>query len=306
MSNLLFIFISILSPIFIQIAIGFALRKKFDLSVETLTKIQMYILIPGLLFYNIYVSSLSGAEILMVVGYTVLLFLLLMFISWGIAKSLKFNRGKEKAFINSVVLRNQGNFGIPLIALVFTGVQSDYAMSLHMMGLLATNLLMNTVGLYNASSGAYSPKEALKNIFKLPMIYVIVLAFFFKGLHISLPSFVLSTTEIIGGGLVPVALMTLGVQLAATKVNFKDMSIYVSNALKLVVSPLLAWVLTLILGIDGVMAQVLIIGAAVPSAVNGVLLAIEFKGDATYASETVFMSTLFSSITVAVVVNLVM
>lgn len=58
MSNLIFIFINILSPIFIQIGLGFLIRKKFELSVQTLTKVQMYILIPGLLFYSIYTSSL--------------------------------------------------------------------------------------------------------------------------------------------------------------------------------------------------------------------------------------------------------
>lgn len=306
MSNILYIFVNILSPIFIQVGLGFLIRKKFDLSVQTLTKIQMYILIPGLLFYNIYTSNVSGAEIMIMFGFTTLLFFILMLIAWIVSRAIGLERAKEKAFINSVILRNQGNFGIPLIMLAFTGANGNYAMSLHMMVLLATNILLNTFGLYNASSGAYEAKDALKNVFKLPMLYVIAIAFTLKGLGIQMPEFVMSTTKLMHGGLVAIALMTLGIQLAATKVNFRDISVYISNALRLIISPLIAWLLTVLFGLDGVIAQVLILGAAAPSAVNSVLLAVEFDGDATYASETVFLSTLFSAITVSIVVNLVM
>lgn len=305
MNNLLYIFINILSPIFIQIGLGYLIRKKFELSVQTLTKVQMYILIPGLLFYNIYTSNVSGSEILTMFGFTAAVFFILMALAWAVSRIMGLKRAKEKAFINSVILRNQGNFGIPLIALAFAGPSGDYAMSLHMMVLLATNILLNTFGLYNASSGAYTAKEALKNIFRLPMLYVIALAFLLKGLGIGMPDFVMSTTKLLSNGMVAVALITLGVQLASTKVNFRDISIYLSNILRLVISPLVAWLLTLLLGIEGVAAQVLILGAAAPSAVNSVLMAVEFKGDATYASETVFTSTLLSSVTVAVVVSLV-
>ncbi len=60
------------------------------------------------------------------------------------------------------------------------------------------------------------------------------------------------------------------------------------------------------MSIEGIAAQVLIIGAGAPTAVNSVLMAVEFDGDATYASETVFTSTVFSAITVSIVVGMVM
>jgi len=60
--------------------------------------------------------------------------------------------------------------------------------------------------------------------------------------------------------------------------------------------------MTIIFGFTGVIAQVLIIGAAAPTAVNSVLLALEFKGDAGYASETVFLTTLLCLITVTLTI----
>lgn len=304
MTNLIIIFVTILAPIFIQAGLGFFLRKKFELSIDTLIKIQMYVLIPSLLFYNIYTSEISGKDMIALFIFTTVLFFILMAIATLISRVGKMNRAKEKAFVNSVVLRNQGNFGIPLIALTF--MNDSYAMSLHIIVLLATNLLLNTFGLYNASAGSYTAKDAMKNILKLPMIYVIVLALLCKAFAWQLPFTLIETTRLLGDGLIAIALMTLGIQLASTKVNFKDSSIYLSNFLRLIISPLIAFVMVKIVGYEGVMAQVLVLGAAAPTAVNSVLLALEFKGDATYASETVFTSTLFSALTVSVVVALVM
>ncbi len=175
-------------------------------------------------------------------GFTTLLFFVLMLVATIISRMIGMKRSKEKAFVNSVILRNQGNFGIPLITLAFAGVHGEYALSLHIIVMLATNMLLNTFGLYNASSGSYTPKDAMKNILKLPMLYTMAIAFFLRGFNIGLPNFVLETTNIMGRGMVAVALLTLGVQLASTKVNFKDLTIYMSNFLRLAVSPpLIAW-----------------------------------------------------------------
>lgn len=306
MANFIFIFVNILSPIFILIGLGFLLRKKFELSVQTLTKVQMYILIPALLFKSIYESTINGEDVMVLFGFTVLLFFVLTILSTIVAKLLKLSRRKEKAFINSVALRNQGNFGIPLIALAFAGSGSEQALSLHIIVMLTTNLLLNTFGLYNASAGSYTGKEAIKNILRLPMIWAICLAIIVKLLHVQVPGPFMDTMDIMGRSMVAVALTTLGIQLASTVVNFKDITIYISNTMRLILSPIIAWLMVMVFGIEGMMAQVLILGAAAPTAVNSVLMAIEFGGDDSYASETVFTSTIFSAITVAIVVGMVM
>lgn len=306
MTNILYIFINILSPIFIQIILGFFIQKKFDLSIKTLTKIQMYILIPGFIFYNIYTSVISNDIMFNIFIFTSVVFFILMLISTIFAKVLKLERPKKKAFINSVILRNQGNFGIPLIALAFASTSNTYALSVHIVVLLTTNILLNTFGLYNASSGAYTAKEAIRNMLRLPILYVIAIALIIKSTGLIVPVPIISTIKILANGLVSVALITLGAQLANTKVNLKDTSIYISNVLRLIISPLITWLFVSIVGYEGVMAQVLIIGSAAPTAVNSVLLAIEFDGDASYASETVLTSTVLSAITVSIVVSLVM
>lgn len=305
METILNIFLTVLSPIFIQIALGYVLSKRIEIDLKTLTRIQMYILIPALLFSNIYTSQIESGMMVTIMVFTTFLFFILMLIAYIASKIFRFERPREMAFINSVILRNQGNFTIPLIALAYAGSGGDEAMSYHIVVLFTTNLLLNTFGLYNASAGKYTAKEAVYNMMKLPMVYTIAIALFLKGFHIQIPGTLLTTTQILGQGLVAVALLTLGAQLANTKIAFRDLSVYVSNIGRLLVSPAIAWAMVLIMGYDGILGQVLVIGAAAPTAVNSVLLAIEFDGDAPYASQTVLMSTLLSAITVSVVVSLV-
>jgi predicted permease len=52
-------------------------------------------------------------------------------------------------------------------------------------------------------------------------------------------------------------------------------------------------------------AEIAIISSAAPTAVNSVLLAIQYDSEPDFASQTVFFSTILSSITVSFVIFLV-
>lgn len=106
--------------------------------------------------------------------------------------------------------------------------------------------------------------------------------------------------------MIPLATFTLGVQLANTSISFKAPKVYLSNAIRLLVSPVIAYFITLLLGVDGVTAQVMIISAAAPTAVATALVAIEFNNEPEFASHAVFSATVFSSLTVTLVIYLVM
>lgn len=306
MENLLYILTHILMPIFIQIGLGYIVQRKFKLDIGSLTKIQLYVLIPPLIFNKIANSNLEGDLIWQIILFTLILFFVLMGISTVASRIMKLDRKKEKAFINAVALRNQGNYGIPLISLAFTGVLAVDALSIHMVVMFTTNILLNTFGLYNASSGSFTLKQTIGKIIRLPIIYAIVFGFIFKGLNVGIYKPFQDTLEIMGNGVVPLALFTLGAQLSETRLDLKDFSLSLAVVGRLIISPLIAYLLVLAFGIHGVLAQVLILGAAAPTAVNSVLLAIEFDGDYNYASQTVMLTTLFSIVTVSTVIQLIM
>ena len=73
---------------------------------------------------------------------------------------------------------------------------------------------------------------------------------------------------------------------------------------RLVISPCIAFLLLLGLGLEGTLAQALFIASAYPTSRNSALLALEFNNHPDYAAQAVILTTLLSSLTVTVVVYL--
>lgn len=301
MSNFIFIFSNVIIPIFLQIAAGFLLQKKFDLNINTLSKVQMFLLTPALLFTKIYSSSLKGSLFLSIMVFCLLLFIGLNLLSTGMARLLKFKRPQATSFVNSVTLYNSGNYCIPLVQLLYN---TSFAMAVQIIIMMTQSILTNTFGIFNSNRGKQNVKTALLSTLKMPVAYVVLLAIAIRSVHINVWTPILSSMNILGSGLVPLALVTLGAQLANTKFSFKLPRVYLSNSLRLLVSPFLAYLLSLAMGLHGVAGQVLVICSAAPTAVNSVLIALEYDNEPDFAAQSVFTSTIFSSLTVTLVIYL--
>lgn len=125
-----------------------------------------------------------------------------------------------------------------------------------------------------------------------------------KGLSIEVPQAMYTPLSYIADGFIATALVTLGAQLGTMKWKFQFSEVLISNTLRLLVSPLIGFCVVYVLGLEGILAQALILSCAVPSALNGVLLAVEFDNEPEFASQTVVSSTVFSIITVMIVIYL--
>ncbi len=67
----------------------------------------------------------------------------------------------------------------------------------------------------------------------------------------------------------------------------------------------MGYFLVSVMGIKGILAPVLVLGVATPTAVNSVIIASEFDNEPEYASQLCFVSTALSVVTVTIVVFLI-
>lgn len=104
--------------------------------------------------------------------------------------------------------------------------------------------------------------------------------------------------------MIAIALILLGAQIANIKLNFKWSSSYIYIFIRLVVGPAIAFVIIKCMGLDGIIPQTLFIASAMPTSVNSSVIAQEYDNYPALAAELVFMSTLFSSISVVIVIYL--
>lgn len=301
MNHLIYIFTNIMLPVFIQIGLGYWLQKKFKIGVEAPVRILLYLIIPAVLFTNIYSSSIENNLFVSLLIYSILHYTVLYIIGRLISRLSGYSSSATGAFVNSVMFYNSANYCLPLIELIFN---DPYAISLLTVVIMVSSTLTYSVGVVNASISKSNLLKALVNVFKLPTLYSILAAFIFRWLNVDLWAPLDSTLQILSRGLVPISLVTLGAQLALTSFELKRYRVYISNFIRLVISPVVAFVLVLILGIEGMPAQVILIASAAPTAINTIVLSIEYKNEPDFCSQAVFTSTLLSAVTVSATIYL--
>lgn len=300
-----FILFNNIAPIFIIIYLGYLLTSKFDLDIFTLSKLNFYIFVPALVFVKVYQTDVN-MEFLTAILFGIIILSLLAGIGWIISTLMNHKVSTSTALNNSIMFYNSGNFGLPLIMLVFSDTPyAGYAVSVQIMILLVQNLTTNTIGFFNAGRGQMHYSDSIKKILKMPAIYGITAAIILKFIDLDLSQFFFwPSIEYLKNGLIPIALLTLGTQLYHTKFSFKNWDVYIASLTRLIGGPILAYILINIMGIEGIMAQVLFISSSVPSAVNTALIAVEFNNEPDFASQVVMTSTILSAVTLSIVIYL--
>ncbi|MFZ5967372.1 MAG: AEC family transporter [Bacillota bacterium] len=311
MDVFLFILTNNIVPIFTLIALGYFMSKRFDLDIFTLTKLNFYIFVPSFTFVNLYTTEipLEMAKVVLI-AFVILLFNI--FVSWIVSRIRGYDEGLKNAFANSILFFNSGNIGVPLITLVFSSAPFvingetpylDIALTAQIVILVSQNIMTNTLGFLNAGRAKTHWKESVLKVFRMPTVYAIPLAFVLKMISYDFTEIpIWPALNYAKNALVPIALLTLGVQLSRTAFEFKNKDVYLSTAIRLLGGPMLVLPLIYFLGMEGIIAQVVMIASALPTAVNTALIAVEYDNYPDFASQTVMTSTLLSGVSLVFVI----
>ena len=308
------ILLTVLAPILLLVGIGALLRWKLRIDVATLSKLNIYLFVPGFVFYNVAHSNLKVAEMAGVFAITVIQVVTLGLIIWGIGRLLKISRQTLAAVALATMFYNSGNYGLPLSELAYPkAADSKDAAAYQTFVMMAQNLLTFTLGMAIAAwahQGGIA--KGFLTLLRLPIIPGLVagiVAQWWLRLnpeHHRLPVWITQTTRYIKDGLVPIALITLGAQLATNPKWPRWKPVGAVLILRLILGPIqMAGILWLLaktgqpaLSTWPWPAELLILTASVPTAVNTLLLTLELGGDAELAADCVFWTTIFSVVTI--------
>ncbi|MUT67563.1 AEC family transporter [Paenibacillus sp. NEAU-GSW1] len=296
-------------PLTLMIAIGFTIQRLFSLDIKTLSKLNFYVFSPAVIFNLLYTTDISAPLIGKVILF-IAIFLLLQGAGVELVIRLRgLNGGMRGAMRNSVLFYNSANYGIPLNQLAFSG--NPYTLGVQIIVMVSQSLIPNTYGIYSVNAHKTNLRGVMKTIISQPIIYVIPIAFLFNWFNVVLPKPVETPIVYLADAFIGTALLTLGVQLGSMKWKLDRSllsNVLLSNFLRLAIGPALAglilWGLGFFLEFDRMLAAALIVSSAVPTSLSSVLLAVEFDNEAEFASQTVFISTVLSIITVSVVIYL--
>ena len=192
------------------------------------------------------------------------------------------------------ILPNTGNMGIPICLFAYGKLG---------MGVAAA--ISSLVVFLHFTLNVFLAKKEFDFIvvLKSPSFYAILIIVAFLYFEIDMPQFVLNTVMLLAYTMIVLILMSLGIALTQMKI-FSFKSAFISSIGRVIVGPIIGFILIKIFNLSGFAAGVLLIQSSMPSAILCYLVASMYspKEVVDNISSMIVLSTIMSLITVPIIV----
>ncbi|MEA3211516.1 MAG: malate permease [Chthoniobacter sp.] len=296
------VFSQVLLPILVMFGAGWLLERRCRLDLGTLVRSNIYLFVPAFIFVQIVRSDLTAELALRVVAFTGAIIAGMFILSALAGRLMGYPRPLTRSLQLATMFYNSANYGVPLMALAFPA----NGPLVQVFVIVTINVSTFTVGLLLAASAHRSGWRAWLPVLRQVSVWAVAAALIVRGFHLPVQQWRWLWVPLgyFSDALVGIALITLGAQISKTERPKHLSRLGWALGLRLLGGPLLAWALVGAFGFTGETAKIMILSAAFPTAVNTALIAHEFDADVHFAASAVFASTLFSMITVTLLISL--
>ncbi len=294
------VFVNNIAPIFLVAALGFALRRVWGVEKRALAQIAFYGLSPCLIFSVLVKAEISPAELTRLSAFALLSIVAMGGLAWGAGRLMRLERSENMALVLVAMFSNAANYGLPLNQLRYGPAGVAHAVPY----VVVSGVLVYTLGSFIASLGQQPWRQALVDLARLPVIYAAAIALVIYGGRIALPPFVMQGIDLAAAGAIPAMLVLLGMQLADWRAVDQWRLLLPALGLRLIISPLVAGVVVVILGLTGQSRATSILEASMPAAVAATIVASEYDLHPEAVAGAVVLSTLISPLTLTAIIQL--
>ncbi len=299
LGRLLPVFAQTVLPVFLVAGAGWLLGRRLELDGRTLGRVLFFLATPALVFRSLYEMQIDPSAIRHVVLVAVLVMLATAFLGWLVSFGL--GRTERAAVTLTSGISNNGNMGLPISLFAF----GEPGLALATLYYVVSSFLTNTVGSVVASAGRAPVLQALAQIVRVPVLYAALGGLLLNRFAITLPVTLFRAVDLVADAAVPLMLVLLGVQLRQVNLMHREPGVLRSTAVRLGAAPLLAWGICLLLGIGGLEGDVIVVQAAMPTAVITSVLATEYDTAPRLVATIILVTTLISMVTLSVILSLV-
>ena len=294
---MLSIFASVVLPVFIVAGFGFLLERRFRMPVVPVNQVVLYVLMPCFIFTSLLPVDFRSDEPLRIGVFAVLLTVAMIGVALLVAGLLRLDRVTTSALVLTAAFPNLGNYGLSVVLLAYGTEGVRYGTIL-----LAVQMLFGlTLAVFIASSGSASLRRSLGEVARQPALYAVVAALALGFTRVPVPAPIATAIALPAQAAIPVMLLVLGMQISGTARIEAPRLVSAVVVTRLVVGTLVGVALAVALGIGGVARDVMIVGAAMPTAVFTTLTATQFGTRPRFVSDVVVAGTLVSIVTVTAV-----
>ncbi|KZX11172.1 AEC family transporter [Methanobrevibacter filiformis] len=291
--------------ILVMVLLGYFLKriKLLEFSdVGKLNNLVIYVAMPAMIFMALYTSNigfLPKLAVMPLLGITT--GTITGILAFTVLTIAKFSKIKKWSTVITVTLGNTAFLGFPVIIGVLGQTGLIRAIFYDIASLL-TFLSLSIILMINFGGEL---KEVIKKIIGFPTLWAVILGISLNFFSIPIGAVLTNVLTYIGQATIPLVMITLGLSL-----DFKSLTENIKIAsfasfFKLVVSPIIGFFVALAIGLSGLEYHVAIIEAAMSSGMLNLVLAITYDLDVKLTSNCLFITILFSFITLPIILTIV-
>lgn len=287
--------------LFIIMMVGFYAKKKKFLNTAVdkgLSELLLNITLPFMIItsFNIKYEVTMVSNSQKILMYSFLIHISLIFISKIFF--FKFPSNKQQVFRFITIFCNVGFMGYPVLDSIYGSIGVFYAAIFN----IPFNILVWTVGvmLFTGEKDFKSMRKAVAN----PALIAVFIGLILFVFSINLPLPIATSLKLVGATTTPISMIIVGSMLAEMqfKTAFSDFSIYYATAVRLLIVPMIIYIVLKLLKVDTLLLNICVILQAMPAAVMAPIIAEKYGGDSLLASQCVFITTIVSGITIPIVI----
>ena len=289
--------VEVMLPVVVVAGMGALLGRFFPLDLDTIGKVGLYGFFPFLAYQSLVTTTVS-AQTGLLLG---LAYLTVTAAAAGLAwlSAIGHPRRDRRGIVAGVVLGNNGNFGLPIALLALGGDGLDQSLVIFVWSMV----VMFTVG--PALLGDHTDlRGAARTVLMLPVLWGVAAGIVVRATGVVVPVGLSRGFELLAQGAIPIVLLALGAQIAATSGARPTPAVLLTAAVRLLACPVIAAGVGIAFGLRGTALGALVLASAMPTAVNAFMIAREYGSGADTQASVVAVSTLASVLTIPLVITL--
>jgi predicted permease len=281
--------LAVVFPVFAIIGVGYIFASFKKMSLEPIIDVLLYLTIPALV-----ISSLSKKQLVIDDLFTVAVAACFVVCATGILSLIYLSikkRRDSRGFYLPTMFMNSGNMAFPLSLLAF----GPEGLAVAVLFYIVIGVLVYSVGIYIAKG-----EGGLREIFRLPLIYAAAIGIGLNLGGVKMPGPIFTTFDMLGAATIPLMQVSLGYRLYSVKFKLSGAALS-GSIIRIGGGFLAAYLITTLLGIDGLNRKIIILSSTMPSAVINFVVSHKYDLDSDLVASVIATSTLLSVISTPIV-----
>ena len=306
----------VMMTLFALLVVGYVAGKlgylggDFD---RQLSRLVINITCPALILSSAMNGVLPDRQyILPLLGISILTYILLTGVAFWLPRYLTRRQEDEGTVGFAIMFGNVGFMGYPVVASLFGHQAVFYAAVLNVINTFAVFTVGSMLITGSRTLGARTPVPDCashyderahfqkKVLYSTPMLAA-YLTMLIVALRIdNIPAFISQPLTMLGDITVPAALLIIGSSMSQLSPRnlLGNRTVYIATIMRLIVVPIALFFLFKAIGFSAMVNHINTVVIAMPVATYGTILCLRYEKDATLMTEITFITTLFSMLTI--------